>query len=166
MKNCKCKIKQTQTKSWTEIKKQISQQYWKYEKLFTKSSENQALSEYKSWNHKILFKKETASEKLSIYQLLSEKLQELQDYLNNNLWREYIWYFINKIEYSIIFMLKKNSKQWLCINYQKFNAITWKNRYSLLLIEKLQKKLKEIKWFTKLDIQEKYYKICIKKKKE
>ena len=50
------------------------QQYWKYERLFMKSSENQALSEYKSWDHEISFKKKTTSEKLLIYQLLSEKL--------------------------------------------------------------------------------------------
>ena len=74
MKNCECKIRQIQTKSWTEIKKQILQQYWKYEKLFTKSSEDQALSEHKSWNHKISLKKEITLEKLSIYQLLSKKL--------------------------------------------------------------------------------------------
>ena len=90
MKNCEYKIKQTQTKSWTKIKKQISQQYWKYEKLFMKSSENQALSEHKSWNHEISLKEETTSEKLLIYQLLSEKLQELWDYFDSNLWREYI----------------------------------------------------------------------------
>ena len=77
MKNCECKIRQIQIKSWTEIKKQILQQYWKYEKLFIKSSENQALSEYKSWNHEILLKKEIMSEKLLIYQLLLEELQEL-----------------------------------------------------------------------------------------
>ena len=74
MKNCKCKIRWTQMKSWIKVKKQISQQYWKYEKLFTKSSENQALLEYKSWDHKISLIEKTASEKLSIYQLLLEKL--------------------------------------------------------------------------------------------
>ena len=67
MKNCECKIRQIQTESWTEMKKQILQQYWKYEKLFMKSSENQALSEYKSWNHKILLIKKVTSKKLSIY---------------------------------------------------------------------------------------------------
>ena len=72
-----------------------------------KSSENQALSEYKSWNHKISFKEEIMSEKLSIYQLLSEKLQELRDYLNNNLQRKYIWYFTSETEYSVIFVSKK-----------------------------------------------------------
>ena len=35
-----------------------------------------------------------------------------------------------------------------------------------MLIKKLQEWLKKVKWFTKLDIQKKYYKICIKKKKE
>ncbi len=39
-----------------------------------KSSEKQALSEYKSWDHKILFKEEAMSEKLLIYQLLLEEL--------------------------------------------------------------------------------------------
>ena len=90
MKNCECKIRQTQTESWTEIKKQILQQYWEYKKLFVKLSENQALSEHKSWDHEILLKKEIMSEKLSIYQLSSEKLQELQNYLNSNLQRKYI----------------------------------------------------------------------------
>ena len=85
MRDCKCRIRQTQTESWAEIKKQVSEQYWEYEKLFTKSSKNQALPEHKSWDHEILLKKEAVSEKLSIYQLLSEKLQELQDYFNNNL---------------------------------------------------------------------------------
>ena len=75
-----------------------------------KSSENQALSEHKSWNHKISLKKKTMSEKLSIYQLLSEKLQELWNYFDNNLQRKYIWYFISKIEYSVIFIFKKNNK--------------------------------------------------------
>ena len=85
MKNCKYKIRQIQTKSWMKVKKQISEQYWEYEKLFMKLSENQALSEYKSWNHKISLKKEVTSEKLLIYQLLLEKLQKLQNYFNNNL---------------------------------------------------------------------------------
>ena len=75
-----------------------------------KSSESQALSEHKSWNHEILFKEETASEKLSIYQLSLEELQELQNYLNSNLWRKYIWHFTSKTEYLVIFISKKNDK--------------------------------------------------------
>ncbi len=55
-----------------------------------KSSENWVLSEHKSWDHKISLIKETVSEKLLIYQLLLEKLQELRNYLNSNLWKEYI----------------------------------------------------------------------------
>ena len=70
------------------------------------------------------------------------------------------------MKYSVIFMLKKDRKWWLYINYQKFNTITWKNRYLLSLIKKLQKQLKKIKWFTKLDIWKEYYKVYIKKKEE
>ena len=70
------------------------------------------------------------------------------------------------MRYSVIFVFKKDSKWWLCINYWRLNTITWKNRYSLSLIKKLQEWLKEVKWFTKLDIWKEYYKICIKKEKE
>ena len=72
-------------KSWMKVKKQILKWYWKNEKLFMKSSENQALSEHKSWDHEISLKKRAMSEKLSIYQLSSEKLQELRNYLDSNL---------------------------------------------------------------------------------
>ena len=72
-----------------------------------KSSENQALSEHKLWNHKISLKEKTTLEKLSIYQLLSEKLQELRDYLNSNLQKKYIQYFTSETKYSIIFISKK-----------------------------------------------------------
>ena len=40
IKNCECKIRQIQIKSWTEVKKTISEWYWEYEKLFMKFSEN------------------------------------------------------------------------------------------------------------------------------
>ena len=110
-----------------------------------KLSENQALLKHRSWNHEILLIKKAISEKLLIYQLSLEKLQELRNYLNSNLWKKYIQYFISKTKYSVIFVLKKNDKQQLCIDYQKLNTITWKNRYSLSLIEKLQKQLKEVK---------------------
>ena len=67
IKNCECKIRQIKMKSWMKVKKQILQQYWKYKKLFMKSSENQALLEHKSWNYEISFKKKATSEKLLIY---------------------------------------------------------------------------------------------------
>ena len=75
-----------------------------------KLSENQALSKHKSWDHEISFKEETMSEKLSIYQLLSEKLQKLQNYFDNNLWKKYIQHFTSEMRYSVIFVSKKNDK--------------------------------------------------------
>ena len=54
-------------KSWIEVKEKIPEKYWEYERLFTESSENQALSEHKSWDHEISLKEEATSEKLLIY---------------------------------------------------------------------------------------------------
>ena len=75
-----------------------------------KSSENQTLLEHKSWDYEISLIEKIMSEKLSIYQLLSEKLQELKNYLNSNLQRKYIQYFTSKTKYSVIFVSKKTEK--------------------------------------------------------
>jgi hypothetical protein len=60
-------------------------------------------------------------------------------------------------------MPKLNEKLRMCVDYRQFNAITVKNRYILLLIHKMQDKIKRSKIFTKIDIRERYYKIRIKK---
>ena len=54
----------------------------------------------------------------------------------------------------------------MCIDYWKLNAIIKKNIYSLSVIKELQDCLNGAKWFTKLDIQEGYYRVKIKKDEE
>jgi hypothetical protein len=50
------------------------------------------------------------------------------------------------------------------VDYRQFNAITIKNRYTLLLIYEMQDRIKGSKIFIKIDIKEGYYKIKIKKR--
>jgi len=53
----------------------------------------------------------------------------------------------------ILFVLKKNRKLRLCVDYRKLNAITIKNRYLLLNISELQDRLARAQWFTSIDLR-------------
>ena len=61
-----------------------------------------------------------------------------------------------------MFVLKKNGKLRLVINYRQFNEITVKDRTLLLLITEIKDRLYRAKWFIILDLKERYYYIRIK----
>ena len=61
-----------------------------------------------------------------------------------------------------MFMLKKNSKLRLIIDYRQLNKIIIKNRIPLLFIIKIKNRLHGAKWFTTLNLKDKYYYIKIK----
>ena len=50
------------------------------------------------------------------------------------------------------YILKKNSSLQLVQNYKKLNQVTIKDKIPLLLIEEVINKLKEAKYFNKLDL--------------
>jgi hypothetical protein len=68
--------------------------------------------------------------------------------------------------YPVLFVPKKNRKLQPCINYQKLNNITIKNRYPLPNIRELQDQLAHAEIFTALDLRGAYNLIRIKEGKE
>ena len=80
------------------------------------------------------------------------KLQKVKEYLNENLFKEFI--ISSKASYSslILFILKANENLWFCINYQKLNAIIKRNYYSLSLINEVIDKIVDCKHLTWLNI--------------
>jgi hypothetical protein len=93
-------------------------------------------------------------------------LKILKKYLNNNLKREYIQYFISSVEISILFILKKDRSLRLYVDYRGLNKITIKNRYPFLLIGKILNRFNGAAIYTKFDLKKIYYKIRIKKRDE
>jgi hypothetical protein len=98
---------------------------------------------------------------------MSEKeLQELKIYININVKKG----FIRKSElpagFLVMFVPKKNGKLQLCVNFQKLNNITIKNRYPLPNISELQDRLAHAKIFTALDLRGAYNLIRIKEGEE
>ena len=65
-----------------------------------------------------------------------------------------------------MFVLKKNGKLWLIIDYRQFNEITVKDKTLLLLITEIKDRLYKAKWFITLDLKKRYYYIRIKPENE
>jgi hypothetical protein len=81
-----------------------------------------------------------------------EELIAMQEYLTDNFSKSFIVNSKALFASSILFVCKANRSLQFYINYCKLNAITKKNRYSLLLIDKILAHLAKAKIFTKLDI--------------
>jgi hypothetical protein len=98
-----------------------------------------------------------------IYKLSENELKILKKYLDENLKRTYIQYFINSVGAPILFILKKDGSLRLCVNYRGLNKIIVKNRYPLLLMGEILDRLNGAAVYTKFDFKEAYYRIRIKK---
>ena len=61
----------------------------------------------------------------------------------------------------ILFVLKKDRRLRLCVDYRSLNKVTIKNRHLLPLINKTLDRLNSTKIFTKLDLKDVYYRIRI-----
>jgi hypothetical protein len=73
-----------------------------------------------------------------IYKLLEKELEALRDYIDKMMKKGFIRRSESPAGYLVLFVLKKNGKLRLCIDYWKLNNITIKNRYPLLNIRELR----------------------------
>ena len=97
-----------------------------------------------------------------IYALSAVKLKALREYLDSSLKKGQIRHSISPARALILFVPKKDGGLWLCVDYRGLNKITVKNRHPLPLIGEMLDWLQGTKLFTKLDLQNAYYRICIK----
>jgi hypothetical protein len=71
---------------------------------------------------------------MPIYSLSERELEALREYIEKNLIKGYIRLLKLSARYPILFVLKKDGKLRIYVNYRKFNDIIIKNRYTLSLI--------------------------------
>ena len=90
----------------------------------------------------------------------------LREYLEENLTKGSIRESCSSAGYPILFVLKKNGKLCLCINYQQLNSITIKNCYLLPRIDATMDKINGATHFTKLDLQGAYSLVRMKEGEE
>ena len=79
------------------------------------------------------------------------KLVILKEYINKNLKKGFIKELTLRAKALVLFVLKKDSKLQLVVDYYKLNNVIIKDKYSILLLAKLNNKLKKAKFFTKLN---------------
>ena len=96
-----------------------------------------------------------------IYNLLEKELKTLREYLAEALDRGWIRESSSPAGAPILFIPKKYGELQLCIDYRGLNRLTIKNRYPLPLIGELMDRLSKAKHYTKLDLWNAYYRICI-----
>lgn len=101
-----------------------------------------------------------------IYSLSKNELSILRTYIDKNLTDGFIKPSKFPSGALILFVPKSNGGLRLCVDYRGLNNLTIKNRYPFSLVGEFLDKLGQAKQFTKLDLTDAYYRICIKKDDE
>lgn len=97
-----------------------------------------------------------------IYPLSQKELAELRRYLQENLTNGRIRPSKSPAGAPILFVPKSDGTLRLCVDYRGLNKVSVKNRYPLPLISEILDRLAGAKIFSKIDIQDAYYRIRIK----
>ena len=87
-----------------------------------------------------------------VYLLTLKEQDVLKDFITENLTLERIQYSKSLIVSSFFFIKKEDRTLRLVQDYRKLNKGTIKNKYLLLLIQELLDKVKDSKYFTKLNV--------------
>jgi len=122
-----------------------------FKELFVKELDKSALLAHQPWDYEIPIKEGKTLLFRPIYQMLENELVVLKEYINKNLKKGFIWESTLRAGALVLFISKKDKKLRLVVDYQGLNNVTIKDRYSTLLLTKLNNRLKEAVIFTKLD---------------
>ena len=122
----------------------------------------EGLLEYSPQDYEIKLKEGAQLKFFKIYYTNRQQNEELKKYLEENLKRGYIQLLTSLAGYPILFVLKKDRKLRLYIDYRQLNDQTIKNCYLLLLISWLRDQLVSAKFFIRLDLPSAYNYIQIK----
>jgi hypothetical protein len=97
-----------------------------------------------------------------IYSLSQNELVALQDYLDENLVKNFIRHSKSHAGAPIVFVKKKDGSLRMCVDYCGLNKVTIKNQYPLPLISGLLNQLGQAKIHTKIDLRGMYNLVRIK----
>ncbi len=137
--------------SLDELKKKLSIVYHDFLNVFDREKTTQ-LPLHRSYDHKIELEGESQLSRSRLYLMSSYKLQKVKEYLEENLKKKFITLSKASFASSILFVEKKDDSLRFCVNYRKLNALTKRNRYSILLINEVLARIQGSKYLTQLDI--------------
>jgi hypothetical protein len=132
-----------------------------FQDVFAKESFD-ALPERKQWDHAIELVPDPKLASCKVYPMSLSEQEELDRFIAENLKSSRIRPSKSPMASPCFFIKKKDGSLQLVQDYQTLNSITVKNRYPLPLISELVNKLRNAKYFTKLDVRWGYNNVRIK----
>ena len=141
----------------------VLEKYNSYTRVFSKT-ESKKLPPYRlGLDYEIVIKLGFKLLYRLIYNLSKDELRHFRKYIKKIEGLGFIRKSESEIALLIIFVVKKDRKPRLVINFYVINVITVLNRYPIPLISKILNRLGLAKIFTKLDLRSTYNLIRIKK---
>jgi hypothetical protein len=145
-----------------EEERKIPKEYIEFQDVFTLLPDGKLL-EYSLFDYEINIKEGEEPKFMPIYPLSQKELVTLQEYIKENLNKGNIRKSKSSAGYPILFIPKKEGELRIYVDYRQLNSITIKDRYLLLLINKIQDIIQGAKYFTKYDITNVYNRLRIRK---
>ena len=118
------------------------------------------------WDHAIDLKEMFKLQKGRIYPLSKDKREEVQNFINDQLRKEYIRPSKSPQTSPVFFIGKKDGSKRMVIGYHSLNDQTVKKNYPLPLIMDLIDNIGSKRVFTKMDLQWGFNNIRIKEEDE
>ena len=143
------------------LTEQIPNEYHEFIRVFNEEEVNR-FPKSRVWDHKIELKEGFQPKSFKTYNLTPKEQKELDAFLKENLEKGYIRPSKSLMATLFFFVKKKDGKLQPCQDYRYLNEWTIKNAYPLPLISELMGKIKDRKYFTKLDIRWGYNNVWIK----
>nr|GEX09456.1 putative reverse transcriptase domain-containing protein [Tanacetum cinerariifolium] len=100
------------------------------------------------------------------YRLAPSEMKELSDQLKELTDNGFIRPISSRWGDSVLFVKKKDGSFWMCIDYQKLNKLTVKNRYPLPKIDELFDQLQGSSVYSKIDLRSGYQQLRNKQEHE
>jgi len=107
----------------------------------------------KVWDHAIDVKEGFVPRKGKVYSLLREERGKVQEFIKEQLRKEYIRPSKSPQTAPVFFIGKKDGKKQMVQDYRYLNEWTVKNNYPLLLISDVLENIGTKKVFTKMDLR-------------
>ena len=133
----------------------IPPQYRDISLVFSKK-EADKLPPHRPVDCKIVLQKGAALHYGPIYPISEEESKVLKEYIEENLKKGFIRPSESPAGYPVLFQMKKDGTLRLCVDYKKLNEVTIRNSYPIPLISEIIEKVKDAKYFTKLDLRSAY----------
>jgi len=144
-----------------KIEEMVPKKFLKWRKVFGKV-ESERMPTRKIWDHAIDLKETFKPRKGKIYPLSKNEREEVQNFVEDQLRKDYIRPSKSPQTSPVFFVGKKDSSKRMVMDYRNLNSQTIKNNYPLPLITELIDNMGSKKVFTKMDLRWGFNNIRIK----